>query len=159
MTELTKVEVQIPPRTRVRPVVICEGQGRTHQEMADDCDVNKIVNAWRNTGTNPHVNHNAPYYGDLSASQDLQESLNHVMASDAAFAALPAAVRDSCNNDQVQFLSMLNDDEAREELLDAGLRIEQPPTEEPPLEAAAAAVEAEKPTKSVENPPTPTGGE
>ncbi len=158
MSELTKVQLIKPPRQRSRPVVICEGQGRTHQEMKDDCDVNRIVGIWRNTGTNPHVNHNAPYYGDMSASQDLQDSLNHVMAADAAFAALPAAVRDSCNNDQVQFLSMLNDDEAREELLDAGLRIEQPPSVETPNPTKVVETPPTEPPPTEETPPTPTGG-
>ncbi len=154
MSELTKVEIIKPNRDRVRPVVICEGQGRTHQEMKDAVDVNLIVNQWRNTGTAPHVNHNAPYYGDVSVAGELQDSLNHVMEAQHAFDDLPSGVRSACDNNPVQFLEMLNDDESREELLDAGLRIEEAPTPDPDPEPTPPTPEPDpEPT-----PPTPTGG-
>jgi phage internal scaffolding protein len=92
---------------------------RAKQEFKDQCDMNNIIKAYRLTGQINHVAANAAQgrYEDLPDEFDLQQSLNVVREADAAFASLPAKLRDRFGNDPAKFLGFLsnpeNIDEAR----------------------------------------------
>jgi phage internal scaffolding protein len=92
---------------------------RAKQEFKDQCDMNNIIKAYRLTGQINHVAANAAQgrYEDLPDEFDLQQSLNVVREADAAFASLPAKLRDRFGNDPGKFLGFLSDpdnlDEAR----------------------------------------------
>lgn len=104
------------------PGVACDpAEGRTKQEFADECDINKIMARYEKTGVIDHVNFRAAAYGDFSSVATYHDAMNVVVAADAAFAALDARTRDRFGNDPVQMLKFLEDPANREEAIALGL--------------------------------------
>lgn len=109
-----------------------EGQGRTHQEAKDQCDINIIVKKYRRTRQVTHINEGQPFYGDFSNSGDYLSAVNQVREAELAFAELPAAVRKECDNDPGIFMEMTSNQEDLEILRKAGLNVGAPvPPAEP----------------------------
>lgn len=113
-------------------------QGRTHQEMGADCDINTIVRRFMRTGQLVHINPKAGVYGDFSNSGDFQTAMEAIRAAEAIFGSLPARVRKLADNDPGRLLDLVNDPEAHEALQAAGLDVGwEPPA--PPEEASSEA--------------------
>ena len=124
-----------------------EGQGRTHQEFADDANINVIMKRFLATGVFTHIQAGEPFYGDFSEATDYATAVARVRDADEAFDGLPSAVRALCENDPEKFLIALSNPETAAQLVKAGLevddqlvepvtvRIENPPVvEETPKE-------------------------
>ncbi|WNK12831.1 MAG: internal scaffolding protein [Microvirus sp.] len=107
------------------------------QSFKDECDVNNIVKRFMQTGIIEHLNQRAAQgaFIDLPDPVDYQGSLNMVIAADAAFASVPAEVRNRFQNDPVAFLDFMGDPANQQEIIDMGLatdnRPQEPPTPSP----------------------------
>lgn len=115
-------------RERERVQIEFSGQGRTHQEHKDDCDINRIVKTFTRTGQVTHVNRSQPFFGDFTGPVELGEAIAAVGEARTAFQALPARVRHVSGNSPVHFLELMSDPEGRTILEEAGLKITEDPT-------------------------------
>lgn len=103
-----------------------EGPSRTKQAPAEETDINFIVK--RHTqGARVPLNPRTPHYGDFSKAVDLTAAHELWAAAEDDFMSLPADVRTAANNDPVRFLEMLASEQDTQELIDAGLAVEEPP--------------------------------
>lgn len=125
---------------------------KTKQSHLRECDINIILKQFSVTGMLTHINANAALgrYADLPDQLDYQESLNIVAQGEAAFASLPAKVRDRFENDPALFLAFMADPKNRAEAIELGLVIPPPPP--PPPAAAPAAAPAPEPPKPGNSP-------
>ena len=89
--------------------------------MKDECDINRILKKYQKDGILRHVSRFGGRYEDLPDSIDYQESLNAVMAAEAAFLSLPSSVRSRFENDPGRFLAFVGDPANENEMIDLGL--------------------------------------
>ena len=94
-----------------------EDEGRTRQEMKNECDINRIMARYIKTGAIDHVAKHSGDYGDLSA-MDYHTALNIQLKAEAMFQDLPATLRSELGNDPGAFLEFCAD-EANAESLEA----------------------------------------
>lgn len=116
----------------------CKDPSLARQAMADETDVNQILARYANGGV-LNVNGKEPLYGDVSEVPDYATALRIVREADAAFATLPAKVRDRFNNDPGQLVDFVLDDSNRAEAVELGLleasKVKPPATPEAPPKA------------------------
>lgn len=142
---------------RQRLPFVTVGPSLTDQSMAEECDVNRILERYQRTGVMDHVNRYEGSYGDfLDAPSDYQTAINQVMAADDAFATLPSAVRRRFGNSVADFLLFCSDDRNRGEMQSLGLLRDGVDLVEPPASHVAASQGAAT-TKSA--PSTQSGAE
>lgn len=108
-----------PSRRRVS--LDCGDEVITKQSHKEECDIYNILRQYNRTGIITHVQNARPSYQDLPADVDYQSALNTIIAADAAFAALPAKVRDHFNNDPSAFLAAFSDKAQEAQLREFGL--------------------------------------
>ncbi len=144
-----------------RVVTPVSGVSRTKQSFSSECDVNAIMRKWASGGALVHLNSRQPSYGDFSTADDYLDSMIRVKAAQADFDALPAALRDRCENDPAKFLVWMedpaNEGEMRELGLDA-LADARWPKKQPdlPVEPPEAPEEAPVPAQPEEARPVAT---
>jgi phage internal scaffolding protein len=90
-----------------------------------------------NTGEVSHLNEGTPQFLDLPDSEDYQSSLERVRSAEAAFASLPALVRERYQNSPAALLEALGQEGERQFLIDQGI------FEAPPAKAGAPPAEAD----------------
>lgn len=115
---------------------------RTKQSFKDECDVNVVMRRFANNGQLPQTNPQTPTFGDFFNAPSYLDAQVHVLNAIADFEALPARVRKACNNDPAQFLTMVQDPDRKEELIELGLMERSVPPQlkaEPPEIPAPAA--------------------
>ncbi len=139
---------------RYRVTVDC-GESMTKQSFRDECDVNFIMNQWKRTGELPAalVGTMPPSYGDFSNPTDYMTACNQVIEAKAAFAALPAFLRDRFANEPANLLRFLSDPDNQEEAVKLGLA---EAAADSPLEPDADA-EPPAPEPDAEAEPPPPG--
>lgn len=96
----------------------------TQQCFKNECDVNEILKKFRETGSlvDPlHPPTRRPMFGDFTDLPDYQACLEALNDADAAFMALPAAVRDRFNNDPQKVIDFLNEESNFDEAVKLGL--------------------------------------
>lgn len=93
----------------------------TKQSHADECDINNILRTYQRTGVITHVASGSAQYLELPPVMDLQEAMAALDAAQAAFAALPAAVREEFENDPLAFVQATQDPSQAERLERVGL--------------------------------------
>lgn len=109
---------------RVRVVHPHSSEGGARQEDRLTADINTIVAQYQRSGTMPAVARSSPLYGDFSEIGDDLQSLTEMFDAAAdRFGELPSGVRSAASNDYRTFLSMYDDRDGRQVLLDAGLVI------------------------------------
>jgi phage internal scaffolding protein len=125
---------------RTRQTYECVGPSLTKQASKDETDINFIMKKYQKTGIVEHVNEFQGNYQDVSGSQPYQESLNQVIAAQAAFDSLPSSVRAKFQNDPGVFLTFVNTPGNRDELIKLGLIQQeyQDPGEATPRESSVA---------------------
>lgn len=101
----------------------CEDPSLTQQHMAEECDINYIVERFGVTGQLPDAPQYAPTYGDFTGIGDYRQALDAVSAADAAFMALPAKIRERFDNDPALFVDFCSstDPADRSEAIELGL--------------------------------------
>ena len=123
------VDFKYPYSTPVRVQVDCSGEALAKQSFKDECDINRIVKKWQSDGVITHVNKFMGDYGDFTNTDDYQSSLNMVMAAQASFLELPAAVRREFDNDPGTFLAFVQNPANSEKLVALGLAYAKPVNE------------------------------
>lgn len=104
-------------------------RSRTKQADARTTDVNVMVANYRRTGQIA-INPKEPRYGDFSAAVTLESAFQAVKDAEAEFMKLPAKVRALAGNNPVTLLEMLADEGATAALIEAGLPVKKPATED-----------------------------
>jgi len=127
--EIVRIRSYRQPRLRVPVYVDTELPTRTKRspDHVKAADINHIVSRYKKTGELP-VSQRAGMFSDMS-SVDLKEALDVVRSAEQSFAALPARVRASFNNDPNTLLRALdasNDPRVHQYLFDAGVLAEPP---------------------------------
>lgn len=102
--------------------------GYTQQEFREETDINTIVRRFGLTGEMPQTV-SVPRYGDFTEVGDYKSALDAVIAADAAFMELPAALRERFKNDPQELLMFVEDEANLEEARKLGLlkAVEVPP--------------------------------
>ncbi len=116
--------------------------GGAKQSDRESSNINTIIANYVATGVLGRVSEQQPLFGDFSGPTDLQTQLHRVQDAQAAFSALPAAVRKAAKNDPVQFLALFETEDGRTLLTEHGLVVvdqadspsmpPEPPPETPP---------------------------
>lgn len=105
-----------------RVTFTCDPKSLTHQSMAPECDINKIMLKWQKTGVVEHVTEFGGQYGDFTnLPQDYQASMNAVIAAETMFQTLPSSLRKRFDNNPGAFLDFVSDKKNKEELEKLGL--------------------------------------
>jgi phage internal scaffolding protein len=112
---------------------IGEEESMVQQHLAEETDINVIMKRYQRTGELRHVTPMAGEYGDFSDVPDYKSAMERIMAADALFMELPAAVRDRFGNDPAQFIEFATDKSNLDELRKLGLAPEAPGAPEPQL--------------------------
>jgi len=123
------------------------GDSRAKQSFKEECDINNIMEKYKATGLVDHVKEHRGTYKDMPSETDYHTNLNTIMAADAAFASLPAALRAHFDNDAAAFVGFVTDPDNQAEINEMGLGPESrfiPPEEVP------AAKEEDPPKETAE---------
>jgi len=108
---------------------------RTKQAFKDECDINKIVERFKQTQGPDFLDKLAGYvtgtYGDFSNIPDYREALDQVKKAQQMFDALPATVRKEFDNDPAYFLDFCQNPDNNNKLLEMGLLSKPPITNSP----------------------------
>lgn len=101
----------------------CKDPSLTQQHMAEECDINYIVERFGVTGQLPDGAVYQPTYGDFTGIGDYRQALDAVQAADDAFMALPAKIRERFDNDPALFVDFCSstDPADRSEAIELGL--------------------------------------
>lgn len=95
----------------------------TQQQFKDECEIESLLKA-HNLGQVMGIMNNhgqQPLYGDVSEIPDFHVSQNHVARATEYFEGLPSDVRSRFNNSLSEFLTTLNNPDAREALTEMGV--------------------------------------
>lgn len=98
--------------------------GLTDQTQVKDCDINVILERFRQTGTlsDPlHPSSRQPVFGDFTDLPDYQGALDLIDRADQMFMQLPAKVRDRFANNPQEIFDFLSDEKNRDEAIELGL--------------------------------------
>ena len=106
----------------------------TQQHFKEECDVNRILARYAETGNWGEQTDVRPQFGDFSGEFDFRSAQDSIIQAREAFMALPSSVRKQFNNDPGELLAFLADESNRDEAIRLGL-VEKP--EEPALEKGA----------------------
>lgn len=105
-----------------RVVTVNDQPSKTDQSFKKDCDVNAIMNRFLKTGQISHLAKSQGQYIDVSEVQDLHNSLIQVNRAQAAFDALPAAIRKKMGNTPLGMMEWLADPENNAEAIKLGFK-------------------------------------
>lgn len=98
------------------PGTVNDEPSMTKQEFKEECDINRIMSRYIQTGELPPAVA-VGSYGDFSDAVDFMTAQNIIKTAEAQFMALPGEVRARFNNDPAQMLDFVhnkdNADEAR----------------------------------------------
>ena len=121
--------------------------GLTEQHHTDQCDINKILAQFMETGIMPGTNAN-PQYGDVS-DVDFTLMQNQLATAKTLFEELPEQVKARFNNEMHTFLHFAENPDNLPELVDMGLavkneRIAQALQDQDGKEAPTASLSSDK---------------
>jgi len=128
------------------PAEVLKRERRVKSEFKDECDINLIMARYRKTGILPESARSAAArYGDFGQVPDFMQMQEKLIAANALFDSLPAAVRKQFNNDPGEFISASNTREGRELMVKLGLGKEAVSS---PLEASSSSGGGQPPKTS-----------
>nr|QJB19032.1 MAG: internal scaffolding protein [Microvirus sp.] len=108
-TQKTRIQLSFPENSRW-----------TKQSFRDECDINRIMSRYQDTGQLPNVNELPPQYLDATAF-DYQEHMQFIAGAQSMFEELPSALRNRFQNDPGEFLDFCSNEKNRPELAEMGL--------------------------------------
>lgn len=112
-------------------------ESMTKQQFKDECDINNVLKKYDSTGLITHVNKTQARFGDFTEVNEYQESLNIVIAAQAAFDALPSALRKRFANDPGLYVEFVTNPENEAEMIRLGMAKERPQAAPAPAPAPA----------------------
>lgn len=122
----------------------------TKQSEMDACDIHNVLKQFSPAGLQQLISENQArgQYADVPDSLDYQEALNTVIAAEAAFASLPAKVRERFGNNPERFLAFMGDPNNQDEAIELGLATDNRPVPEPIPADQVNQVKPPEPTSS-----------
>ncbi len=138
-------------KNRSKNGISFKGPGRTRQDQKDSCDLNLMMRKYLKQGVLPRLNTKTPVYDDFSTALSYHESLDRIKRADILFAALPAQLRASCENDPAQLIAYVEGGEHIDELVDLGV-MEAPEGWKPPGQRMKEEEVTETPAATEETP-------
>lgn len=119
-------------RKRPRLQYFCTGSSRAKPSFKDECDVNRVMARFEQTGIVEHTNAHQGNYGDfLSAPSSYHEAVQQVADAQQMFMSLPAKVRARFSNDPGYFLEFVEDPDNLDEMVRLGLATKRHNPSEP----------------------------
>lgn len=106
------------------------GRGRTQYQYKDECDVNKIIQRYNQTGEFYHMRKTEPVYRDMTAI-DFEFMNNEIAKMEETFMQLPVEIRARFHYSTQEMLAFLDDDKNRDEAEKIGLIERKKPPETP----------------------------
>lgn len=94
--------------------------GRTKQGFQNECDVNRIVKRFHETGMPPPFLKGEGGYG-FAPSQTFTEAMQMVASVKSQFEGMPSRIRTHFDNDPAKFLDAAHDPDRTDELIELGL--------------------------------------
>lgn len=119
MTKVAKTLGWFRKHDRVYTPIV--GESLTQQSMKDDCDINRIMKKFEDTGVIEHQRQFQGHYGDFLGAGDYHDAMNQILAAQEMFETVPAKLRARFGNDPALFLEFVQDPENAEELVELGL--------------------------------------
>jgi len=110
---------------RRRVSIDCGGESLTKQSFKAQCDINKIIAKYRQTGLINHLSARPGMFEDVSEMSDYHASLNKVRQADVLFMGLPSNVRERFKNDPGNLVEFLMDSKNRDEAVKLGLILDK----------------------------------
>lgn len=95
-------------------------EGITEKHHKDECDINKILAQFMETGILPESKIRNPQYGDVS-DHNFQDIQNQLANAKTLFEELPELVKARFNNEPFEFLRFVEDEKNHPELVEMGL--------------------------------------
>lgn len=92
----------------------------TVQSMAEDADINVIMERFGRTGMMP-TSVRTPTYDDFTEVMDYQSALNVLIAAQDSFMELPPKLRSKFDNDPQKYLEFCSDEKNQDEMEKLGL--------------------------------------
>ena len=105
---------------------VSDEDSMTQQSFKEECDINTILKRFAVTGELPD-NVRVPQYQEFEEVFDFHSAMNVVRASNEAFAAMPAHVRERFSNDPARFVAFTMDENNYDEALKLGIVNPRPP--------------------------------
>lgn len=126
MTQSVQIKKHYDAHPRV--TFTTDKKSLTHQSMADECDINRIMAKFQKTGILDHRNSFEGQYGDFTnAPEDYHSSMNAVLSAETMFKSLPSSVRKKFQNDPGQFIDFVGDPANKKEMISMGLAYPEKP--------------------------------
>ena len=93
------------------PGIICNDPSLTQQHMAEECDINKIMERYERTGQIDRLNSVRGFFGDVSQlyDRDYATIQDMVCEVECNFMELPAETRRKFDNDPRKMMTWLAD--------------------------------------------------
>lgn len=114
---------------------------KTKQSFKDECDINLIINKYKQTGQISHLANRQGEYA-FASSTTFDQAMRVVADANSQFEELPARARAHFDNNPAAFLDAAQDESRRSEFVDLGLIIDPIPEggvlPDPPLEGASS---------------------
>lgn len=108
------------PFGHYRVQTVPRGESLTQQHMAQECDINYMMEKFQHTGQIKGTTEQ-PQYLDLTNVTTYNDAIRQVSEAQTAFLSLPSKVRNHYNNDPSAFLHAIHAGEDRDFLASAGL--------------------------------------
>ena len=108
--ESTKPKFRKPYRSIERKSLVPQGESRTKQSFADQCEINNIINKFQATGAITHANKHQLHYGETDGTT-FHEAMNIVCEAQEAFSELPSSLRNRFGNDPAAYLDFVSNEE------------------------------------------------
>lgn len=114
---------ELPKDERGNPVEIYPGRSKTIQADLDSTDINKIVERFAKQGIVPLANREGAYL-DVTEVPDYRGAAEQVRLANEYFERLPASSRAIFHNSPAEFMDAVKDDSRIDDLLKAGVLVE-----------------------------------
>lgn len=115
-----------------------EGESLTKQSFKAECDINRVMAKYRQTGLIPQVVGQQASFVDVP-SMTYHEAQNALARANQGFAALPSEIRKRFGNSPMAFLEFMENPENIPEMVKLGLAtIPERPEASAPAESAVA---------------------
>ena len=118
--ESTKPKFRKPYIKYERRSYAPQGESRTKQSFADQCEINNIINKFQATGAITHANKHQLHYGETDGTT-FHEAMNIVCEAQEAFSELPSSLRSRFGNDPAAYLDFVSNEENKPEMAKLGL--------------------------------------
>ncbi len=118
------------PHKRVRAIPV--GESKTKQSLAEESNINLIMERYTKTGIIDHVATYGATYADMPSLGDFHAAMNLVTEAQQMFDDLPAQVRSDFKNDPAEFLDFVTNPENEDAMIEMGLAAPRPSVDSVP---------------------------